>query len=173
MNAAREPGPSCLRGDSALDDRCTRDDDAGPLHPGPYSPGAAEHRCDPLTSEKPMPLYVDGYLLPVPRKKLAAYRSMARRAGKIWREHGAVEFRECVEDDLDAKMGAPFRRGLRLKQGEVVMFSFIVYRSRAQRDRVNAKVMKDPRMAKMMKMEVPPFDSGRMGFGGFRVLVNA
>src|SRR5512134_3359160 len=94
--------------------------------------------------------YVDGFVLPVPKKKLDAYRRMAQKAGKVWREHGAVEYLECVGDDLNVKMGVPFPRRVRAKRGEAVFFSFIVYKSRAHRDRVNAKVMKDPRLASMM-----------------------
>jgi uncharacterized protein YbaA (DUF1428 family) len=120
-----------------------------------------------------MPRYVDGFLLPVPKKKLAAYRAISRKAGKVWREHGAVEYRECVADDLGVKPGAAFRRGLRLKKGETVVFSWIVYRSRAHRDRVNAKVMKDPRIERMMAAGPQPFDYRRMGYGGFKVFVDA
>ena len=117
-----------------------------------------------------MARYVDGYVLPVPKKKVDAYRRMAQKAGKIWREHGALEFRECVGDDLKVKFGKPFPRGVRAKPGETVFFSYIVYKSRAHRDRVNAKVMKDPRMANM-EMEAMPFDSRRMLYGGFKVFV--
>ena len=118
--------------------------------------------------------YVDGFLLPVPKKNLPAYRRIAQQAGKVWREHGALEYRECVGDDLDIKMGVPFTRTLTLKRGETVVFSWIVYKSRAHRDRVNAKVMQDPRMAKMMKQmkQKPPFDVKRMAYGGFKVLVD-
>jgi uncharacterized protein YbaA (DUF1428 family) len=116
--------------------------------------------------------YVDGYVLPVPRKKLEAYRRLARRAGKIWREHGALEFRECVGEDLDVKMLVPFPRRIRLGPGETVVFSWIGFKSRAHRDRVNAKVMKDPRLAKMDGRSMP-FDVKRMVYGGFEVLVDA
>ncbi len=116
--------------------------------------------------------YVDGFVIPIPRKKLALYRRKALKAGKIWRELGAVEFRECVGDDLKTGgVGIPFRKLARLKPGETVMFSWIVYKSRAQRERVNKKVMKDPRIAKMMN--VMPFDVKRMTYGGFRVIVDA
>ena len=117
--------------------------------------------------------YVDGYVLPVTKKHLQAYRRMAQKAGNIWREHGALEFRECVGDDLNVKMGTPFPRSVKLKRGETVMFSWIVFKSRAHRDGVNAKVMKDPRMAKMMDLGPMPFDAKRMAYGGFRVLVDA
>ena len=97
-----------------------------------------------------MAKYVDGYVIPVPKKNLRAYRLMAQKAGKVWRDHGALEFRECVGDDLKTKMVAAFPRTVRLKRGETVLFSWIVFKSRADRDRVNARVMKDPRLAKMM-----------------------
>jgi uncharacterized protein YbaA (DUF1428 family) len=113
--------------------------------------------------------YVDGYVLPVPKKQLAVYRGIARKAGKIWREHGALEYRECVGDDLDVKGLTPFPRRIPLKRGETVVFSWIVFRSRAQRDRVNAKVMKDKRLSGPMAM---PFDIKRMLYGGFKVLVD-
>ena len=117
--------------------------------------------------------YVDGFLLPVPKKNLKAYRRMAQKAGKVWREHGALEFKECAGDDLKVKFGVPFTRIIKPKSGETVMFSFIVYKSRAHRDRVNAKVMKDPRLAGMMDPKAMPFDSKRMAYGGFKVLVDA
>jgi len=117
--------------------------------------------------------YVDGYVLPVPKKNLQTYRRMAQKAGKIWREHGALEYRECAGDDLKVKKVVPFGRTVRLKQGETVVFSWIVFKSRAHRDRVNAKVMKDPRLAKMMDEKAMPFDFRRMVYGGFKVLVAA
>jgi uncharacterized protein YbaA (DUF1428 family) len=117
--------------------------------------------------------YVDGFVLPVPKKHVQAYRRMAQKAGRIWREHGALEFRECVGDDLDVKMGVSFPRMIKLKRGETVFFSWIVFKSRADRDRVNAKVMKDPRLAKMMDPNSMPFEPKRMSYGGFKVLVDA
>ena len=114
--------------------------------------------------------YVDGFVLPVPKKNIAAYRRMARKAGRIWREHGALEFRECVGDDLAVKMGMPFPRQLKLKPGETAVFSWIVFRSKKDRDRVNAKVWKDPRLAGDMKNM--PFDPKRMVYGGFKVIVD-
>ncbi|HRN88158.1 DUF1428 domain-containing protein [Hyphomicrobium sp.] len=116
--------------------------------------------------------YVDGYLLIVPKKNIEAYRKLAKVAAKVWREHGALEYRECVGDDLDAPFGRPFPKLLRLKPDETAVFSWVVYRSRAQRDRVNAKVMKDPRIAGMDHKAVP-FDAKRMSMGGFSVLVSA
>jgi uncharacterized protein YbaA (DUF1428 family) len=117
--------------------------------------------------------YVDGFVLPVPKKNLQTYRRIARKAGKIWREHGALEYRECAGDDLWVKWGALFPRMVRAKPGETVVFSWIVFRSRAHRDRVNAKVMKDPRLANMMDPKSMPFDLKRMAYGGFKVFVDA
>jgi uncharacterized protein YbaA (DUF1428 family) len=114
--------------------------------------------------------YVDGFVIPVPRRKVQAYRRIALKAGRIWREHGALEVRECVGDDLAVKGLVPFPRRLKLKPGETVVFSWIVFKSRAHRDRVNAKVMKDPRLAAMDPTTVP-FDVKRMLYGGFRILV--
>ncbi len=117
--------------------------------------------------------YVDGFVVPVPKKKLAAYRSMARKAGKVWREHGALEFRECVADDVKYGKRTSFPRSVKIRPGETVMFSYIVFKSRKQRDRINAKVMKDPRLADMMDLKSLPFDAKRMIWGGFRILVDA
>jgi uncharacterized protein YbaA (DUF1428 family) len=117
--------------------------------------------------------YVDGYVLPVPKKKLDAYRRMARKASKIWREHGALEVMECVADDVKAGKSTSFPQAVKLKPGETVVFSYIVYKSRAQRDRVNAKVMKDPRLKAMGDVKDMPFDAKRMFWGGFKVLVKA
>ena len=115
---------------------------------------------------------VDGYVLPVPKKNLPVYRRMAEEAGKVWREHGALEFRECVGDDLKTKKIKSFPSMVKPKRGETVVFSWIVFKSRAHRDAVNAKVMKDPRLAKMMDMKAMPFDSKRMVYGGFNVMVD-
>jgi uncharacterized protein YbaA (DUF1428 family) len=115
--------------------------------------------------------YVDGYVLPVPKKNLPAYRRMAANAGKVWREHGALEFRECVGEDLKTKKIKSFPSLVKPKPGETVVFSWIVFKSRAHRDAVNAKVMKDPRLTKMMDMKAIPFDSKRMAYGGFEVMV--
>lgn len=117
--------------------------------------------------------YVDGFVLAVPKKKLRAYVRMAKQAGRIWRKHGALDYKECVGDDLKVKMGTPFPRTIKLKPGETVVFSYIVFKSRAHRDRVNAKVMKDPRLADMMDPKDMPLDVERMNYGGFRVLVDA
>jgi uncharacterized protein YbaA (DUF1428 family) len=110
--------------------------------------------------------------LPVPKRKLQAYRRLAQKAGRIWREHGALEYRECVGDDLKVKWGALFPRMVRLRPGETVIFSWVVFKSRAHRDRVNAKVMKDPRLAGAADSASMPFDMKRMVYGGFKTLVD-
>ena len=117
--------------------------------------------------------YVDGFVVPVPKKKIAAYRSMAKKAGKVWREHGALEFRECIADDVKVGKRTSFPRSVKLKPSEIVVFSYIVYRSRKDRDRVMAKVMKDKRLAAMMNPKAMPFDARRMIFGGFKTMVDA
>jgi uncharacterized protein YbaA (DUF1428 family) len=116
--------------------------------------------------------YVDGYVLPVPKKNLQAYRRMAQKAGTVWRDHGALEFIECVADDVKPGKHTSFPQSVRLKPGETVVFSWIVFKSRSHRDRVNAKVMKDPRLANMMDPKAMPFDGKRMFWGGFKVLVD-
>jgi uncharacterized protein YbaA (DUF1428 family) len=115
--------------------------------------------------------YVDGYVLPVPKKNLKAYLRLARMGGKVWRKHGALDYKECVGDDLKTKWGTPFPEMMRLKPGETVIFSFVVFKSRTHRDRVNAKVMKE--MEKMGGPKDMPFDVKRMVYGGFKVLVGA
>ena len=115
--------------------------------------------------------YVDGFVVAVPKKNLKAYRSISQKAGKIWREHGALQYVEAVGDDLENTFGVSFKRNMKLQRGETVLFSWIVYKSRADRDRVNKKVMNDPRLAKMMK-EPMPFDLKRMVYGGFKFLVD-
>jgi uncharacterized protein YbaA (DUF1428 family) len=117
--------------------------------------------------------YVDGYVLPVPKKSLPAYRGLAQKAGKIWRKCGALDYKECVGDDLRTPCGTPFPKMLKLKPGETVVFAYIVFKSRAHRDQVNAKVMKDPMMTAGMKDTPMPFDMKRMIYGGFKVLVDA
>jgi uncharacterized protein YbaA (DUF1428 family) len=117
--------------------------------------------------------YIDGFVIPLPKKNVNAYRRMAQKAGSVWRDHGALEFRECVGDDLNIKMGLPFPRGIKTRPGETVLFSYIVYKSRAHRDRVNARVMKDPRLANMMDPKAMPFDVKRMMYGGFKTIVEA
>jgi uncharacterized protein YbaA (DUF1428 family) len=115
--------------------------------------------------------YVDGYVLPIPKRNLQAYRRMAQIAGKVWRKHGALDYKECVGDDLKTKWGTPFPRMMKVKPGEAVIFSYVVFKSRAHRDRVNAKVMKE--MEKMCESKDMPFDVKRMVYGGFKTLVDA
>jgi uncharacterized protein YbaA (DUF1428 family) len=115
--------------------------------------------------------YIDGFVIPLPKKNVNAYRRMAQKAGRVWRDHGALEFRECVGDDLNIKMGLPFPRGIKIRPGDTVLFSYIVYKSRAHR--VNARVMKDPRLANMMDPKAMPFDVKRMMYGGFKTIVEA
>jgi uncharacterized protein YbaA (DUF1428 family) len=115
--------------------------------------------------------YVDGFVLPVPKKKLADYRRMAQTAGRVWRDHGALEYIECVADDVKPGKRTSFPQSVKLKAGETVILAYIVYKSRAQRDRINAKVMKDPRLAKMMDPKAMPFDAKRMFWGGFKSIV--
>ena len=117
--------------------------------------------------------YVDGFIVAVPKKNLEAYRSLARKAGKVWREHGALEYREWVAEDVKVGKRTSFPRSVKLKPGETVVLSWITYKSRAQRDRVNAKVMADKRLAGMMDTKSLPFDAKRMIFGGFESLVKA
>ena len=114
--------------------------------------------------------YVDGFVLPVPKKNLANYRRMAKTAGKVWRDHGALEYIECVADDVKPGKVTSFPQSVKLKPGETVIFAYIVYKSRAQRERINAKVMKDPRLANMDPKALP-FDGKRMFWGGFKALV--
>lgn len=117
--------------------------------------------------------YVDGFVVPVPKNKLDAYRRLARKASKLWREHGALEYRECVGEELDTKCGMPFPKGIKIKAGETVVFAWIRYKSKAHRNRVNASVMSDPRLAKLCDPKNLPFDCKRMLCGGFKVIVEA
>jgi uncharacterized protein YbaA (DUF1428 family) len=119
-----------------------------------------------------MAIYVDGYVLPVPEAQLTAYRKLARKAGKIWREHGALEYAECVADDVPTGKLTSFPQAVKLKPGEVVIFSWIVFRSRKHRDSVNAKVMADPRLTDGVDPSQMPFDGKRMFWGGFKPLVH-
>ena len=118
-------------------------------------------------------MYVDGFLLPVPGRNLRKYAAMSKKAGKVWREHGALDYVECVADDVKPGKRTSFPQSVKLKPNEVVVFSWIVYKSRRHRDSVNAKVMKDPRLASMMNPKNVPFDAKRMFWGGFKVLVQA
>ena len=116
--------------------------------------------------------YVDGFVVPVPVKNLAAYRRLAKKAGKIWREFGALDYKEWISDDVKVGKLTSFPRSVKLKRGETVVFSWIVYKSRADRDRINAKVMSDPRLADMMDSKKLPFDGKRLIYGGFKLLVD-
>jgi uncharacterized protein YbaA (DUF1428 family) len=120
-----------------------------------------------------MAKYVDGFVVPVPKRKMNAYRRLAQKASKIWQELGALEYRECAGDDLNVKFAVPFPKGIKSKPGETVVFSYIVYKSRAHRDQVNAKIMKDPRIANMCDPKNMPFDCKRMLYGGFNTIVEA
>ena len=117
-------------------------------------------------------MYVDAVVVPVPKRKIAAYKAMARKSGKVWREHGALEYLECVADDVKPGKHTSFPQSVKLKSGETVVFAYVVYKSRAQRDRVMAKVMKDKRLADMMDPKNMPFDGKRMFWGGFKPLVH-
>ena len=118
-----------------------------------------------------MPRYVDGFVVPVPTNKLDAYRKMARKAGTIWKEYGALEYVECVADDVKPGKVTSFPQAVKLKADETVVFSWIVYKSRSHRDSVNAKVMKDPRLESMMDPKAMPFDGKRMFWGGFKTMM--
>lgn len=115
--------------------------------------------------------YVDGFVVAVPKKNVDAYKRLARKAGKIWKEYGALEFRECIADDVKKGKVTSFPQSVKLKPNEVVFFSYIVYKSRRDRDRINAKVIKHPLIAKM-GMDDMPFDGKRMIYGGFKVAVD-
>ena len=116
--------------------------------------------------------YADGFVLPVPKRKLAAYRKIASFAGKLWREHGALDYKECVADDVKPGKWTSFPQSVKLKSGETVVFAWILYKSRRHRDSVNKKVMSDKRMKPMMDMAKMPFDGKRMFWGGFKVIVD-
>jgi uncharacterized protein YbaA (DUF1428 family) len=115
--------------------------------------------------------YVDGFVLPVPRRKLAAYRRMAQFAGKVWKEYGALQYVECVADDVKPGKWTSFPQSVKLKKGEIVVFSYIVYKSRKQRDRIMKKIMVEPRFKKYMDPKNVPFDGKRMFWGGFKAIV--
>ncbi len=116
--------------------------------------------------------YVDGFIVPVPKKKVEAYRKMALKAGKVWKEHGALDYWECIADDVSYGKRTSFPRSVKIKPGETVFFSWILYSSRAARDRINKKVMTDPRLANMMNLKDTPFDMKRMIYGGFKSSVH-
>jgi uncharacterized protein YbaA (DUF1428 family) len=115
--------------------------------------------------------YVDGFVLPIPKKKMAEYRKMAKKAGKIWMEHGALEYYECMGDDVKPGKWTSFPQSVKLKKNETVWFSWIVYKNRKDRDRILKKVMSDPRLQNMMEPEAMPFDGKRMIYGGFKPVV--
>jgi uncharacterized protein YbaA (DUF1428 family) len=117
--------------------------------------------------------YIDGFVIPIPKRNVAAYRKMARAAGKVWRDHGALDYVESMADDVKPGKVTSFPQAVKLKKNETVWFSYIVYKSRRHRDQVNAKVMKDPRLAKYMDPKKMPFDGMRMFWGGFKVMVKA
>ena len=116
--------------------------------------------------------YVDGFIVPLPKKNLTAYRAMAKKAGKVWREHGALDYKECIADDVKMGKRTSFPRSVKMKKNETVVFSFVVYKSRTDRERCVAKVMKDKRLAAMMNPKAMPFDAKRMIYGGFKVFVD-
>lgn len=116
--------------------------------------------------------YVDGFVVPVPKENLDAYKKLARKAGKVWMEHGALAYTECVGDDVPVGKRTSFPQSVKLKEGEVVVFSWIIYKSRRERDQINKKVMADPRLADMMDPKAMPFDGKRMFFGGFKSIVS-
>ncbi len=116
--------------------------------------------------------YVDGFVVPVPKKNLKAYIAMSKKASKVWKDYGALDYKECVADDVSVGKVTSFPRSVKMKKNETVVFSYIVYKSRAARDKCMAKVMKDPRLAEMMDPKKMPFDGKRMFFGGFKVIVD-
>jgi uncharacterized protein YbaA (DUF1428 family) len=118
-----------------------------------------------------MPRYVDGFLLPLPKRNLARYRKMAKTASKVWREHGALEYVECIGDELGCPGMTPFPKAAGAKKGEVVVMAWIVHKSKAHRDRTNKAVMQDPRLGSLMDLKNMPFDCSRMAYAGFKVLV--
>ena len=115
--------------------------------------------------------YVDGFVVPVPKKKIGAYKRIAKLASEVWRDHGALDYRECVADDVSVGKRTSFPRSVKMKPSETVVFAYITYKSRKDRDRINKKVMKDPRLAKFMDGKNMPFDMKRMFWGGFKTIV--
>lgn len=116
--------------------------------------------------------YVDGYLIPIPKKNVQAYRRMANKAGQVWKEHGALDYKECVGEDLNIKGMVPFTKVSKAKSGETVIFAYVLFKSRKHRDTVNARVMNDPRIHSMCDPKKVPFDTKRMAYGGFNVIVD-
>jgi Uncharacterized conserved protein len=120
-----------------------------------------------------MPKYVDGFVLPIPKKNVAAYTRIAKKAGKIWKKHGALDYYECLGDDLNTPMAMPFPKGIKAKPNETIVLAFIIFKSRAHRDKVNAAVMKDPAIHQLCDPKDMPFDCKRMLYGGFKTIVEA
>jgi len=118
-----------------------------------------------------MSQYVDGFVIPIPKNKVAEYRRLARKAAKMWKEHGALDFRECIGDDLEVKGVTPFGRFAKTKPGETVVFSWVIFKSRKHRDQANARIMKDARMAALGEASGKIFDCRRMAYGGFKTLI--
>ena len=118
-------------------------------------------------------MYVDGFVLPVPKRNKQAYLKMARKAGKVWRDHGALEVKECIAEDVKVGKHTSFPQSVKLKPGETVVFSWIIYKTKTERNRINRLVMKDPRLADMMDPKKMPFDGKRLIYGGFEILVDA
>lgn len=116
--------------------------------------------------------YIDGFLIPVPKKNIDAYKAISKKAGKVWKEYGALEYRECMSNDIDVKGMASFSKAAKAKEGDVVVFSWIAYKSKAHRDKVNKKVMADPRLMAMCDPKNTPFDVKKMCYGGFEVVVD-
>jgi uncharacterized protein YbaA (DUF1428 family) len=116
-------------------------------------------------------MYIDGFVVPMPKTKMKAYLSLAKKAGKVWKDHGAIDYCECAADDVKVGKWTSFPRAVKLKRGETVVFSYIVYKSRKQRDTIIAKVMKDKRLADMMDPKLMPFDGKRLIYGGFKSVV--
>jgi uncharacterized protein YbaA (DUF1428 family) len=152
----------------ALSHRVRGEDAAAPLVPLTGAVGARIVYA--ILSKGDSPMYVDGFVLPVPKKSIAAYRAIARKAGKVWLEYGALSYVECVGDDVKKGKVTSFPQSVKLKPNETVVFSWITYKSKADRDRINKKVMKDPRIA-AMGPEAMPFDGKRMFWGGFKPVV--
>jgi uncharacterized protein YbaA (DUF1428 family) len=140
-----------------------------PIYDGPL-PAQGVSAAPPAPRSNAMP-YVDGFIVAVPKKNVDAYKRLARKAGKIWKEYGALEFKECVADDVKKGKVTSFPQSVKMKPNETVFFSYIVYKSRRDRDRINAKVMKDNRIAGMDIKDMP-FDAKRMIYGGFKVAVD-
>lgn len=124
-------------------------------------------------SKKVKPGYVDGYILPVPKKNMNIYRRMAQGAAKVWKKYGALDYKECAADDLNTKWGIPFSKPFKLKRGETLVFAYVVFKSKKHRDSVNTKVMKEMMTDPNMEDMPMPFDMKRMAYGGYKIIVGA